>query len=281
MNIVCIIQARSTSTRLPNKVLLNLPYNSNVTVLEQDINRIKKSKYINKIVIATTVNQTDDLIEELALKIGVNWYRGSEENVLERYYLSAKEYKADLIVRVTSDCPCIDWEIIDNIIKKHLEENNDYTSNTLIRTFPHGVDGEIFTFKALEEAYLNAKQKFEIEHVTPYIYKSNPQKFKIGVLEADEGQKAPDIRITLDTKEDYTLLCAVYDYLYDKNKYFTTRDIIKLFLEKKWLHNINNNIIQKKVCENLEEEIEESLDLLGKQDLNKAQMYLKEQYYGK
>lgn len=281
MNIVCIIQARSTSTRLPNKVLLNLPYNSNITVLEQDINRIRKSKYINKIVVATTINRTDDLIKEITLKIGVNCYRGSEDNVLERYYLSAKEYKADLIVRVTSDCPCIDWEIIDNIIKKHLEENNDYTSNTLIRTFPHGVDGEIFTFKSLEEAYLNAKQKFEIEHVTPYIYKSNPQKFKIGVLEADEGQKAPDIRITLDTKEDYTLLCAVYDYLYDKNKYFTTRDIIKLFLEKKWLHNINNNIIQKKVCENLEEEIEESLDLLGKQDLNKAQMYLKEQYYGK
>lgn len=281
MNIVCIIQARTTSTRLPNKVLLSLPYESEITVLEQVISRVKKSKLITDIIVATTVNRTDDAIEELCSKLKINVYRGSEDNVLERYYLSAKEYKSDLVVRITSDCPCIDWEIIDSLIEKHLEEKNDYTSNTLIRTFPHGVDSEVFTFKVLEEAYLNAKEKFEIEHVTPYIHKTNRDKFKIGILEANELLKSPKIRITLDTKEDYDLLCAVYDYLYDKNNFFTTIDIVNLFKEKSWLYRINGDIIQKEVCKNLDEEIEESLKLLDKQDLNRAHKYLKEQYYGK
>lgn len=281
MNIVCIIQARTTSSRLPNKVLLPLPYGSNKTVLEQVINRVRESKLINKIIVATTINETDNPIENLCKDLGVICSRGSEENVLSRYYQAAKENGADIVVRITSDCPCIDAEIIDELITKHLEEKNEYTSNSLIRSYPHGLDCEVFLFSLLEEAFNNATEKFEKEHVTPYIYKTNKDKFKIGHLILKNSKEYEKIRITLDTKEDYTLLCSVYDYLYKENKNFKCNDIVKLFEEKPWLYNINSNIEQKKTCLNLEEEIEEALRLLNKQDLNRAEKYLKEEYYGK
>lgn len=281
MNIVCIIQARTTSSRLPNKVLLNLPYNGNKTVLEQVINRVKESKDINKIVVATTINETDNKIEKLCENLQISCFRGSEDNVLSRYYEAATKYKADLIIRITSDCPCIDHEILDELIEKHLNEENDYTSNSLVRTFPHGLDCEIFSYKVLKEAYENAKEKFEFEHVTPYVYKTNKNKYKIGQLLLNKNKEYSKIRITLDTKEDYILLCEVYDNLYSDNKYFNCEDIINLFEEKKWLHLINNSIEQKRVCNSLEEEIEEAVKLLNKQDLNRAEKYLKEKYYEK
>ena len=281
MNIVCIIQARTTSSRLPNKVLLSLPYGSNKTVLEQVIKRVKKSKLINKVVVATTLNETDDQIEKLCQNFNIACSRGSENNVLSRYYQAARENNAELVVRITSDCPCIDAEIIDELIEKHLKEKNDYTSNSLIRSYPHGLDCEVFSFKLLEEAFNNATENFEKEHVTPYIYKTNKSKFKIGYLILKDSKEYEKIRITLDTKEDYTLLCSVYDYLYKENRSFKCSDIIKLFERKPWLYNINSSIEQKKTCSNLEEEIEEALRLLKKQDLNRAEKYLKEEYYGK
>lgn len=281
MNIVCIIQARTTSSRLPNKVLLSLPCGSDKTVLEQVINRVNKSKLINKIVVATTINETDNPIENLCKNLKIACSRGSEDNVLSRYYQAAEENKAEMIIRITSDCPCIDAEIIDELIEKHFKEKNDYTSNTLIRSYPHGLDCEIFSFNLLEEAYKNATEKFEKEHVTPYIYKTNKDKFKIGNLVLKDSKEYEKIRITLDTKEDYTLLCSIYDYLYNKNKDFKCKDIIELFEKKPWLFNINNNIEQKKTCSNLNEEIEEAIRLLNKQDLNRVEKYLKEQYYGK
>lgn len=281
MNIVCIIQARTTSSRLPNKVLLNLPYNGNKTVLEQVINRVKESKYINKIVVATTINEIDNKIEKLCKSLQIGCFRGSEDNVLSRYYEAATKYKTDLVVRITSDCPCIDPEILDELIEKHLNEENDYTSNSLVRTFPHGLDCEIFSYKILKEAYENAKEKFEFEHVTPYIYKTNKNKYKIGQLLLNKNKEYSKIKITLDTKEDYILLCEVYDNLYSNNKYFNCEDIIDLFEEKKWFYLINNSIEQKRVCNSLEEEIEEAIKLLNKQDLNRVEKYLKEKYYEK
>lgn len=280
MNIVCIVQARTTSSRLPNKVLLKLPYNENKTVLEQILIRIKKSKYINDIIIATTTNKTDDKLIEISRKYKrVKYYRGSEEDVLSRYYEAAKENNADIIVRVTSDCPCIDYEILDKLIEKHLDEKNDYTSNTLIKSYPHGLDCEVFSFSVLKEAYLLGKNKFEREHVTPYIYKTNKDRYKIGILKYDKNLS--DIRITLDTKEDYNLLCAIYDFLYYKNDLFGLKELELLFTEKQWLYNLNNNIEQKKICSTLEEEIIEAIEILKKQDLNKIENYIKEKFYGK
>lgn len=276
MNIVCIIQARATSSRLPNKVLLNLPYNGNKTVLEQVINRVKESKYINKIVVATTINETDNKIEKLCESLQISCFRGSEDNVLSRYYEAATKYKADLIVRITSDCPCIDYKIIDKLIELHLNNNNDFSSNNQVHSFPHGLDCEVVNYNILVEVFKNATEKCEKEHVMPYIYISNPNKYKIGILKDKNNNH--DIRITLDTKEDYVLLCLIYDFLYEKDHYFDKDMVIKLFQRKNYLYEINKNIEQKKVCKNLTEEIEEAKKLLKKQDLNKAYNFLLENW---
>ncbi|AVQ29838.1 cytidylyltransferase domain-containing protein [Fusobacterium varium] len=276
MNIVCIIQARTTSSRLPNKVLLNLPYNGDKTVLEQVINRVKESKYINKIVVATTINETDNKIEKLCESLQISCFRGSEDNVLSRYYEAATKYKADLIIRITSDCPCIDYEIMDKLIEFHLNNNNDFSSNNQIHSFPHGLDCEIVNYNVLVEAFKNATEKYEKEHVMPYIYISNPNKYKLGILKDKNNNH--DIRITLDTKEDYILLCLVYDFLYENDNFFNKDKIIKLFQEKSYLYEINKNIEQKKVCKDLIEEVEEAKKLLKKQDLNKAYNFLIENW---
>jgi spore coat polysaccharide biosynthesis protein SpsF len=278
MKIGAIIQARASSTRLPGKIFKELPYESGISVLEHVIKRIKKSKNIDTVILATTTNKADDPILDIAVKENVEIYRGSEMDVLERYYGAAKENMLDIVIRITSDCPFIDWNIVDAMIDIHLKARNDYTANTLERTFPHGMDAEVFTFKTLEEAYKNAKDKFEREHVTPYIYKSNPEKYKIYNLQASADQKAPEIRITVDTQEDYNLACAVYDYLYSKNQFFGIDDIVNLFQEKKWLLNLNSNIVQKKICTTIEEEYEEATSILEKQELLRINAFLKERY---
>ena len=269
MKIGAIIQARTASTRLPGKVLKELPYNSGITCLEQVIRRVKKTKKLNDIIIATTKEKEDNEIIDIAKKEDIKYFRGSKENVLSRYYFAAKENNTDLIVRITSDCPCIDVDITDLTIDDHINKMADYTTNSLVRTYPHGLDVEVFNFNTLEKAYKNATKDYEKEHVTPYINR-NPQKFKINIVKAPKELYAPDIRITLDTEEDYALLCAVYDYLYPKNKYFNAYDIVNLFNKKSWLKLINKKIMQKKILNTLEEELKEAVKILDLQDLNKA-----------
>jgi spore coat polysaccharide biosynthesis protein SpsF len=168
-NIGAIIQARISSTRLPGKILKELPYGSGIIVLEQVVNRLKKSKKLNDIIIATTTEKIDDEITTIAKKEEVKFFKGSKENVLSRYYLTAKENNLDIIVRVTSDCPCIDADITDLTIDDHINKMADYTTNSLVRTYPHGLDVEVFNFDALEKSYKNATKDYEKEHVTPYI----------------------------------------------------------------------------------------------------------------
>ncbi|WP_299524062.1 glycosyltransferase family protein [uncultured Methanobrevibacter sp.] len=273
MKIGVIIQARTSSTRLPRKVLKPLPFNSDINVLQQVIRRVNQSKLINEIIIATTTQKEDDEIVDVAKKENVNWYRGSLENVLERYYLAALENNLDIIVRITSDCPCVDSDVIDKIIEKHLESNADYTSNTLNRGFPRGIDGEVINFDVLEKAYNQATDKFEKEHVTPFIYKTHPEDFNIVQYTTLEDNS--DIRITLDTPQDYALLCSVYDNLYNKNKFFSLTDVIELFNNKPYLKDINSEITQKKVCNSLTEELDEVINLCEKQDLDRAKEYIK------
>ncbi len=276
MKITAIIQARTSSTRLPKKVLLPLPYDSDTTVLQQVIRRTIKSNILDDIIVATTTDKEDEKIVKIVEKENVKWFKGSKHNVLERYYKAAKENQSDIVVRITSDCPCIDWNVIDKTISTHLKENADYTSNTLKRTYPHGLDVEVISFKALEDAYKNATQDFEKEHVTPFIHTTNKEKFKIVSVEAPPELTAPNIRITLDTKEDYALLCAVYDYLYPENPFFDAYDIIKLFNQKPWLKFINEKVLQKKTFECIEDEIEEAKKLLELQELNNAKKILEQ-----
>ena len=275
MKIGAIIQARTSSTRLPGKVLKALPYNSGITCLEQVIRRLKKSKKLNEIIIATTEETEDNPIVNITKKEKVKYFRGSKENVLSRYYFATKENNIDIIVRITSDCPCIDADITDLTIDEHINKMVDYTTNSLVRTYPHGVDVEVFNFNALEKAHKNATKDYEKEHVTPYINR-NPQIFKINIVKAPQELYAPDIRVTLDTEEDYALLCAVFDYLYPKNKYFNAYDIVNLFIQKPWLKLINKKVIQKKIFNTLKEELKEAVKILDLQDLNKARDFLKE-----
>ncbi|PIN90891.1 acylneuraminate cytidylyltransferase [Candidatus Pacearchaeota archaeon CG10_big_fil_rev_8_21_14_0_10_34_76] len=207
-----IIQARMSSTRLPGKVMLNL---AGKPVLLHVYERCKNAK-VDDVIIATTTNKSDDIIEEFCKKNNILYFRGSEEDVLDRYYQCAKKFKVDIIVRVTSDCPLISSEIIDEGIEKFRAEKVDYLTNVSLRSFPRGLDFEVFSFDTLEKDYNLAKKKHEREHVTPFIY-SNPSLFKIGIFLAHEKIRRPDMRLCLDTKEDMELLEIIYKELYSED----------------------------------------------------------------
>ncbi|MHC4395564.1 MAG: cytidylyltransferase domain-containing protein [Planctomycetota bacterium] len=269
-----VVQARTSSKRLPGKVLMDLPYGSGITALQQVIRRLKRTKKLDDIIVATSTDKADTEIIELSEKENVVWFRGSISDVLERYYLAAKENDLDVIVRVTGDCPCIDPEVVDLVVSKHISKGADFTSNTLNRTFPHGLDTEVLNFDSLEKAHLQAKEAVEREHVCPYIYKSNPGMFNISSVEAPPSLYAPDIRITLDTEEDYALLCTVFDYLYPEDESFGTEDILRLFCNKPWLKIINKNVVHKKIFESLQQEVEEAMRILELQELERAKKLL-------
>lgn len=240
--IVAIVQARMGSTRLPGKVLkevLSRP------LLSYQIERMAKSKMIDELVIATTPNG-NELIIELCQKENIAYFIGSEKDVLERYYLAAKKFQADIVVRMTSDCPLIDAEIVDAVINMYKNNDFDYVSNTQIRTFPRGMDTEVFSFSALEEAYKEAEIEYEHEHVTPYLY-LNAEKFKIGqyIQEKDSNE----IRLTVDTPEDFELIKRLFEKLYPVNPEFLLSDILAVLKENpSWLE-INKEIVQKKLGE--------------------------------
>lgn len=233
MKISAIIQARTSSTRLPKKVLKELPKNSGITCLEHVIRRLKQCKKLDEIIVATTYNGEDWKIIDIAKKENVKYSQGSENDVLRRYYTTALQYHSDIIVRVTSDCPCIDPKIVDKVIESHLKLRKtyiDYTSNVLVRTYPKGLDVEVFDFDILEKVYNEAKTDFDKEHVTPYIY-NHPSTFRLNNISAPKGLNFPDVRITLDTQKDYEFLCKIFEKLYFNNLCFSAHDIVKLLKE--------------------------------------------------
>lgn len=239
------MQARVGSSRLPGKVLKEI---CGKTVLEHDVNRLKLVNNIDEIVIATTIEKQDEKIVDEAQRLGVKYFRGSESDVLSRYYFAAKENNADIVVRVTSDCPCLDYNILNDMINKYLDEYEDsnYMSNTVERSYPRGYDAEIFSFKALEEAYNNAEKDYEREHVTPYIYDLN-NNFKI--LSYKNSKDYSKYRITLDTKEDFEVIRAIYKNLFNKKGYFLLNDVIEFLDSNPQIVEINKEIEQKKLGE--------------------------------
>lgn len=241
MKIVGIIQARMGSTRLPGKIMKRV---NGKSLLEYQIERIKQATLIDELVIATTTKESDECIVDFCHKQGLKYFRGSEKNVLERYYLSAKESNADVIVRMTSDCPLIDPVIIDKVISHFLNSDFDYVSNTQIRSYPRGMDTEVFTYSSLEQAYLKAKKDYEKEHVTPYIY-LNPNVYKIGhVVNKIDYSK---YRITVDTPEDLKLISILIETLYEERKIYHLDDILKEFEKNSHLFEINKHVEQKKL----------------------------------
>ncbi|MFV0440863.1 MAG: cytidylyltransferase domain-containing protein [Lachnospirales bacterium] len=245
MKIGAIIQARVGSTRLPEKVLKNICGKS---VLDHVITRVRQSKYIDEIIIATTILDRDIAIINEAEKIGVKSFCGSEDDVLSRYYLAAKENSLDVIVRITSDCPLIDSKVIDEVVKTYLDNKYDIVTNAgsdlSQRTYPRGLDTEVFSFEALENAYKNAVEKYQREHVTPYIYENAKEVFYY-----KNSTDYSKYRWTLDTEEDFEVISKIYENLYDDRNIhnFYLMDIVKLFEEKPELYDINAHIEQKKL----------------------------------
>ena len=247
MKVVCLVQARVGSTRLPGKILKEI---CGKTILHHEIDRLKKCKEIDEIVIATTDKKDDDKIVNEAKKLSVKYFRGSENDVLSRFYYSAKENNADIIVRVTSDCPCIDFEILDKMLiyfkEKYKEKQVDYLSNTIKRTYPRGYDIEIFTFSALEKSYINAKKEYEREHVTPYIYDKTNNFLKLSFENKEDYSK---YRVTLDTIEDFIVIKNIFENLYYKNPYFKLNDVVQYLNNNLHIVDINKHIEQKKLGE--------------------------------
>lgn len=243
MKIGVIVQARMGSSRLPGKIMKNL---SGKTVLEHVVDRLKYSEYVNSIIIATTMDKGDDIVAESMTNYGVSVFRGSEDNVLERYYLAAKENELDIVVRVTSDCPLIDPIVMDAIIKKYVEGNFDLVTNAgadlTKRTFPRGLDVEVFSFKLLEKTFKNAKLDHQKEHVTPYIYE-NCENIFYYTNEHDFSK----YRWTLDTAEDFELISIIYEKLYSDKIMFFMNEILMLFENEPQLTLINSHIEQKEI----------------------------------
>jgi spore coat polysaccharide biosynthesis protein SpsF len=201
MKIIAVTQARTGSTRLPGKILKTI---QGETLLEIHVRRILRSKHISKLIIATTTNQQDDEVENLARTLGVEVSRGSESDVLDRFYQALKNERPDYVVRLTSDCPLIDANLIDEVIQYTINNALDYCTNTLVEHFPDGEDVEVFTFKALEEAWKKADKTYMKEHVTPYIRENGT--YSGGSLYRSDNFPCEDnygnVRLTVDEEKD-------------------------------------------------------------------------------
>lgn len=243
MEIVAIIQARMSSTRLQGKVLKTV---MDKTLLEYQLERVRQSTLIDEIIVATTEKESDNQIVKLCEQLNVNVYRGSENDVLSRYYGAAMEFKADVIVRLTSDCPLIDPEVIDEVIQLYLERQEiiDYASNALERTFPRGLDTEVFSFEALQKACERASLERDREHVTAYIY-TNQSEFHLANVTC--GQDFSNHRWTVDTEEDFELIKRILESLHPNNPTFIMQDVIDLLDENPTWVKINEHIEQKKL----------------------------------
>lgn len=234
--ILAIIQARMGATRLPGKVLLDL---NGKTVLERVIERVLSASLIDEVMVATTGEEQDRPIIALCHKNGVACYGGSESDVLDRFYQAAVRRGPDHVVRITADCPLIDPAIIDEVIKRHLAANADYTSNTLEETFPDGEDVEVFSFSALQEAWRDASLVSEREHVTPYIRKNGGQ-FKL--VNVANGVDLSAKRWTLDRPEDYRFISGIYQRLGQLGPLFGMASILSLLKREPGLEMLNQGI---------------------------------------
>ena len=228
----CIIQARMGSSRLPGKVMMKI--DNSKTILYYVINQIHKCKNIIKIVVATTTLDEDDVIVDHVQELGYDHFRGSSKDVLDRYYQCAREFKIDSIIRISADCPLIEPNIIDVVIRKFLDGKYDYVTNSLTRTFPYGMDVEIFSFQTLENAWKNAKLPSEREHVTPYIYNHLKEFKKFNVT---NSKNFSNLRIMVDRENDFQLIKKILSKIEEQP--ILLKDILELFKKEPDIFSIN------------------------------------------
>jgi spore coat polysaccharide biosynthesis protein SpsF len=240
--IVAVIQARISSERLPGKVLLDL---AGEPMLVREVNRLARSKMLNEIVIATSINPEDEKIVDLCKERGWNCFRGDEDDVLDRFYQTALIHRADVIVRITADCPLIDPEVVDQVINEFINHQPeiDYVSNIAPkRTYPRGLDTEVFRFDVLERAWQEDKNPASREHVTPYIRERSDLFKTYGVI---CDQDYSHMRWTVDTPEDLAFVRLIFDYF--DHDMFSFRDVLTTVKAHPEWSEINKDVEQKAI----------------------------------
>lgn len=236
-NITAVIQARLGSTRLQGKTMMTL---RGEPLIGHLIKRIQRSEYISDIIIATTAKEKDDPIVKFAKERNLKYYRGSEDDVLDRFYQAAVAFHLETIVRVTPDCPMLDPRVTDRVIKAYLSGNYDYVSNSLVPTYPDGFDTEVFSFEVLAQAWRDAKLPSEREHVTAYIVK-HPELFKLYNVKKD-GEDLSWLRWTVDTQRDYEFVSRIFEKIGKTDDIFYMEDVLKVLEENSELTEINAGI---------------------------------------
>lgn len=233
MHYIAMIQARCGSSRLPGKILMDL---GGKPVLQRVIERVQKSKYIDEVIVVTSVDKQNLPVLRLCADLGVRVFAGAEDDVLDRYYQMAKLIKPEYVVRVTADCPCYDWAFLDRAIET-MTPDTDYLLD-VDETLPDGLDLEIIRYEALQQSWKEANLASEREHVTQYIRK-HPELFHIQNFPCPiDG--ISNLRWTLDEQEDYLLIQKIYDHFLTKgSEYFLTQDILKFMQENPELSRIN------------------------------------------
>ena len=242
MRIIAIIQARMASTRLPNKVLADLGGQS---VLARVVRRASRAQFIDRIVVATTNRPEDDAIVRACAPLGVACYRGKDEDVLDRYHRAAELHGADVVVRVTSDNPLLDPEVADRVIGIFLARCPDYASNSVVHTYPLGLDVEVMMASSLAQAWREAREDYQRAHVTPYFYQ-NPEWFRIVPVRYHEDLSA--WRWTVDYPEDLDFVREVYRR-FGNNDRFSWNAVRRLLEAEPWLTQSNRHLCQKQLVQ--------------------------------
>ncbi len=231
--VVGIVQARTSSSRLPGKVLKPI---LGAPMIQRQLERLTRAQELTVLAVATSVDSSDDAVAAVAENIGVPCVRGSLEDVLDRYYNAASELNADVVVRLTADCPLTDPAIVDDVVRLHLRGGYDYTSNFIDRRFPDGLDAEAMSIETLGAAWRDAAPGPDREHVTPWIY-NHPEVFRLGSLRNEEDLGA--LRWTVDEAADFDFVTAVYERLYTDNPGFGMADVLRLLENEPEIAEIN------------------------------------------
>tara|TARA_R110002051_G_scaffold262918_1_gene322798 strand:+ start:158 stop:850 length:693 start_codon:yes stop_codon:yes gene_type:complete len=226
MTVLTILQARMTSSRLPGKVMRPI---LGEPMIGRQIERLRRSRRLGTLLVATSTDATDQVIADYCTGLGCAVFRGDLHDVLGRYHAAYQAHgPADHIVRLTADCPLADWSVIDACIERHLDSGADYSSNTVDRTYPKGLDVEVFRAGLLAEINAEAVSAYDREHVTPFFY-HHPERFRIAQLTQTDGR--PDVRWTVDTPEDFIFVRKVYEALYVTKPAFDSLDIRRVEAE--------------------------------------------------
>lgn len=236
INVLGILQARVSSSRLPGKVLKPI---LGVPMLRHQLDRVRRARSMDAFIVATSTDASDDAIEALCAAAGVGCFRGSLDDVLDRFYQAALAYNPQHVVRLTGDCPLIDPDLIDRVVEFYLAGNFDHAGNAVEPMFPDGLDVEVLRFQVLEYAWRHASLPSHREHVTLFVHRS-PDRFRVGSYR--NVTDLSHLRWTVDEPEDFELIRRIYEALYPKNPAFTTEDILAFLSSQPDLLDLNRGI---------------------------------------